>query len=205
MSDGQHQYDAFQKQGVIQRECLGWPVATTIDLVCALARGALPRRCLTGAHRPAIDLMVDPVCQVALVLHLWGEAPEDLTQKPPDRIRDITDTGVVYVTDQPISVDSHGVHHPVVDFQVQYAGSSFVLADLYSDHSSVPGVHMPDAAVAFLGSACSTAEAVHQVAAGVGKYPYPGVAVYLMFHTMYNIANGVAPEKMNSSSDLCGW
>ena len=148
--------------------------------------------------------MVDPVCQVALIRHLLGEVTEDLTQEMSDRIRDVTDTGVAYTTDQPISVDSHGIHHPAVDSQVQYAGRGFVLADLYPDHPSVLGVHMPDATVAFLGSACDMPKAVHQVAAGVGKYPYPSVVIYLMFHVIYNIASGVTPEKMGSSSDQCG-
>ena len=149
--------------------------------------------------------MVDPVCQVALILHLRGEVPKDLTQKPPDCVCNITDTRVAYVTDQPIGVDSHGVHHPAVDFQVQYAGRGFVLADLYSDHPGVLGIHMPDATVAFLGSACDTAEAVHQVAAGVGKCSHPGMVVCLVPHMTYNTISGVTPEELNSSSDQCGW
>lgn len=145
--------------------------------------------------------MVDPVCQVALVLHLRGEAPKDLTQKPPGCVCNIADTGVAYVADQPISVDSHSVHHPAVDFQAQYESSGFVLADLYSDHSGVLGIHMPDTTVASLGSACGTSEAVHQVAAGVGKCSHPGMTICLVFHMTYNTTSGVTPEKMDSSND----
>ena len=157
------------------------------------------------AHGSTIDLTVDPVCQVALILHLRGEAPKDLTQKPPDCVCNIADTGVAYVADQPIGVDRHSVHHPAVDFQVQYAGRGFVLADLYSDYSSALGIHMPDTTVASLGSACGTSETAHQVAVGVRKCSHPGMTICLVFHMMYNTTSGVTPEKTNSSSDQYGW
>lgn len=181
------------------------PRAATIDLVCVLARGAFQRRCLGRTHRPTIDLMVDPVCQVALVLHLRGETPEDLAQEPPNRICNVTDTRMAYVAGQPVSVNGYGVYHPTVDFQVQYAGRGFVLADLYSNHPGMFGIHMPNATVAFLGSACGTAEAVHQVGTGVGKCPYPGMIVCLVSHMQYNTISGAATEKMNSSNDQCRW
>lgn len=63
---------------------------------------------------------------------------------------------------------------------------------------------MPDAAMAFLGSAGDTAAAVHQVATGIGEYPHPGMAVCLVSHMQYNTISGVITEKMNSSSDQCG-
>lgn len=157
------------------------------------------------AHGPTVDLMVDPVCQVALMQHFWGEVPEDLTQEPPDCVCDVTDTRVAYITDQSIGVDGYGVHHPTVNTQVQYAGRGLVLPDLYSDHPGVPGIRMPDAAAAFLGSTCKTAEAIPQVGTGVGKGPHPGMTICPVSHTHYNTIIGVIPEKMNSPSDQCGW
>lgn len=148
--------------------------------------------------------MVDPVCQVALIPHLWGEVSEDLAQEPPDCICDIADTGVAYVTDQLFGADGYSVYHPTVGLQVQYAGRGFVLMDPYPNYSSVLGTHMPDAAVAFLGSVCDTAEAVHQVATGVGECPHPGMTVCLVSHMQYNTISGVIPEEISSSSDQCG-
>lgn len=159
---------------------------------------------LGWAPGSAIDLVVDPVCQVVLVLHLWGEASEDLTQEPPNCVCDVADTREAYATDQPVGVNGCGVYRPAVDFQVQYAGRGFVLMDLCPDHPGVFGVHLPDAAVTFLSSACDTAEAVHQVATGVGKCPHPGMADYLSFHMRYNTMSGVISKQMSSSSDWCG-
>lgn len=139
-----------------------------------------------------------------MILHLWGEASEDLTQKPPDCVCDVADTGVAYATAQPFGADGYGVYRPTVDFQVQYAGRGFVLMDLYSDHPGVFGIHMPDATVAFLGSACDTAEAVHKVSTGVREYSHPGIANYLPSHMRYNTMSRVILQKMNSSSDQFG-
>lgn len=166
--------------GVFRCGCRGWP------------------------YGPTVDLEVDPICQAVLVLHLQGDVSEDLAQEPPDHVCDVADTGVAYATDQPLGVDGYGVHHPTVDFKIQYAGRGFVLADLYSDHPGILGVQMPDSAVAFLGSACDRAEAVHQVGAGVGEYSYPGMTIYPVSHIRYNTISGVIPEKMSSSSDQCG-
>lgn len=140
-----------------------WPTATPQSRPAQTPDGT--SGCATSGtvrvHGPTIDLVVDPVCQAAQILHFRGEASEDLTQEPPDCVCDIADTRVAYVTDQPAGANGYGVYHPTVDFQVQYAGCGFVLMDLYSDYPGVPGVHVSDAAVAFLGSACDTAEAVH--------------------------------------------
>lgn len=153
-----------------------------MDLVYSLARGAFRRGRRGLAHGPAVDLMVDPVCQVALILHFPGEESEDFAQKPPDCVRDIADARVACGTDQPAGADGYGVYHPTVGSQVQCAGRGFVLMDLYSDRPGVLGVHMSDAAVAFLGSVCGAAEAAHQVATGVGEFPHPGMTFCLVSH-----------------------
>ena len=200
-----HLVAPYQALPAGQRGCLGWRAATTIDLVYVLAWETFLHRCWGLAHRPTIDLMVDPICQVAQIPHFRSDVFEDLVQEPPDRVRDITDTGMTYVTDQPVSADSYGVHHPTVDLQVQYASSGFVLTDFYSDHPGVLRTHMPDASVAFPGPTCGRAPTVHQVATGVGKYPHPGMTAYLVSHMQYNTISGVIPEKMNSSSDRYRW
>lgn len=160
------------------------------------------------AHGPTIDLTVDPVCQVTLVLHFLGEVFEDFAQEPPDCVRDIADTRVAYVTDQPVGVDGYGVYHLTIGFQVQYAGCGFVLMDLYLNYPGVLGIHMSDAAVTFLRPTRDGAEAVHQVATGVGECLYPGMTVCLVSHIRYNTISGVVPEKwailVISVGDRCG-
>lgn len=147
------------------------------------------------AHWPAIDLMVDPVCQVALILHLRGEVPKDLTQEIPDRICDIADTGKAYGAYQLLSVDCHGVDYLGINLEVQYASCGSVVANLHPDHPGVPGVGGPNPGVVPLCSACGRAEAGHQVVTGVGECPHPGMTVCLISHTQYNTMSGAIPEK----------